>query len=340
MSKLLISLLLSLSFSVYAQTLFDNNDNYNNYQHINSHIKKIDYIEVDENGHSINHSTNNSTNTNNVTSNNTNNTNANSGNSFQIIDNTKHNSAEVLFGSDNDKSDGDNKSSATSDSTDDGDLLFDNTNKPKASVKILTVDTSSIVAFQSDNIQSIQTWLDKGTSIDTPIYDKNTLLMIAAMHSREKIFNLAIEHKANLVIKNKNNETVLHWISYNNDTALLNDFIAAIGLDKIKNLINAQDVDGRTPLHYALISDKENPAFIERIIQLGANPNIQDNEGNTPVHMAFLKNHKDVYPILKKYSASFYIKNNGDLTPIQLALKVNSSWDFDYYNNFDPSHIK
>jgi hypothetical protein len=358
MSKLLIGLLLSLSFSTYAQTLFD--------QNIPSHIRKVDYIEVDENGHSINHSKNNDSNTNI--------NNQNGSNSFQIVDN-KHNNtnnnntnnnttgnsnsssnnhAEVLFGNDNDTNSSNNVNNSsnalgvnttnttdnTSNADDDGDILFDNTNKSKPATKILTVDTSAIVAFQSDNVQSVQNWLDKGTSVEMPIYDKNTLAMVAAMHSREKIFNLAIEHKANLLIKNKNNETILHWIAYNNDITLLNDFIAAIGLDKMKTLINAQDTVGRTPLHYALLSDKENPIFIERMVQLGANLNIQDNEGNTPVHMAFLKNHKDVYLILKKYNASFNIKNNGDLTPIQLALKVNSSWDFDYYNNFDFNNIK
>lgn len=349
MSKLLISLLCSLSCFSYAQTtLFYNNNNNNNILNSNTsntrlnhtphnHFQKIDYVEVDENAHQINQEKDNQHN--NITNNNNNSNNS----TFQIMNN---NHDDVLFGADHNNtsnnSNVNNPDSANNDmnSDDDGDILFDNKTKKASSVKILTVDTSPIVAFQSDNVQAVQNFLNKGVSVELPIYDKNTLALISAMHSRSEIFNLAITHKANLLVKNKNNETVLHWIAYNNSINLLDQYIATIGLDKLHGVINAVDVDGRTPLHYALMSDKENPAFVERLIQLGANVNMQDNAGDTPVHMAFFKNHKDVYPTLKKYNASFYIKNNGDLTPVALALKVNSSRDFDYYSQFDPKDIK
>lgn len=341
MSRLLMGLLAIISMSTYAQTLFDNNVNINSLakDEMKNNIKKVDYIEVDENGHSTLPNKEvaniNKTTINKDTVNSSLNDNKNSNDTFQVIDNTKpsNSQGDVLFGTDSNQQSGDNNN-------DNSEILFDNSEKKPSSVHILTVDTSAIVAFQSGNLQAVQNWLDKGTAIDMPVYDKNTLAMIAAMHSQDKIFNLAIEHKANLMIKNKNNETVLHWISYNNNTDLLNQYIAAIGLDKLKNAINLPDNFGRTPLHYALMSDKENPAFIERLIQLGGNLNIQDSEGNTPVHMAFWKNHKDVYSVLKKYNASFYIKNNADLTPIQLAAHVNSTWDFDYYSQFDPKNIK
>lgn len=44
-----------------------------------------------------------------------------------------------------------------------------------------------------------------------------------------------------------------------------------------------QDNEGQTPLHYAVVCDRE--TISELLVKHGANPQITDNDGNSPVDL-------------------------------------------------------
>ena len=99
----------------------------------------------------------------------------------------------------------------------------------------------------------------------------------------EKLFN----EGADIDIANNNGENALMFC-FKKET---DEFIDPSGLVKqaAKKTINAQDVDGRTPLIYAVIDSINNSNaydagvvdFIGELIKKGADINIKDNEGNT-----------------------------------------------------------
>lgn len=70
--------------------------------------------------------------------------------------------------------------------------------------------------------------------------------------------------------------------------------------------LNAIDEKGKTLLHH--VSD--NPVFTEQLIRYGANPNIQDVDGCTPLMYAMLNGNSDVVETLIKGGADLSIKDH------------------------------
>jgi myosin-5 len=69
---------------------------------------------------------------------------------------------------------------------------------------------------------------------------------------------------------------------WQNDVAVMNHLIA-VSNDPLV-LVNDPDIDGKTPLHAAVVSNNIHAARI--LFEKGAVANSQDNDGNTPLHLA------------------------------------------------------
>lgn len=91
--------------------------------------------------------------------------------------------------------------------------------------------------------------------------------------------------------------------------------------------------NGETPLHYALTGiDKLNYAIIEQLLYAGADINAQSLDGSTPLHYFFsrvgqhkpCKNYVRILDILLRAGADFSVKNNEGIAPL------------DYARNLDP----
>lgn len=115
----------------------------------------------------------------------------------------------------------------------------------------------------------------------------------------------------------------LHHAAQANDEEFLGLLIKTF-----KNMVNAKDMCGNTPLHYAAYY--RNKKYIEMLVNEGANTNEKNREGNTPLHLTCLSNDP-----LKDHSTKveeFLIDNGADInatnknleTPIMLLFRVES----------------
>lgn len=65
---------------------------------------------------------------------------------------------------------------------------------------------------------------------------------------------------------------------------------------------NLQGPFGNTLLHSAVVSG--NLTEVERLLKLGANPNVANREGRTPLYAAALFGFKNIYELLRQFGAS------------------------------------
>src|SRR5262245_17340960 len=82
--------------------------------------------------------------------------------------------------------------------------------------------------------------------------------------------------------------------------------------------VNAKDIKGHTPLHYAVYFDKEE--MIRLLVDSKADVNAQDSSGDTPLHLAMRKRNETFANYLAQHGANFTIKNAAGQTPIGVAL--------------------
>ncbi|MDR2807021.1 MAG: ankyrin repeat domain-containing protein [Puniceicoccales bacterium] len=95
-------------------------------------------------------------------------------------------------------------------------------------------------------------------------------------------------------------------------------------LSKIEKLIkagvniNAQDKDGDTPLHWAVM--KKNSEAVKLLLeQPGININAQDKDGDTPLHLAVKNKDSETVKPLLAHGASVKIPNKDSYTVLELA---------------------
>lgn len=96
-----------------------------------------------------------------------------------------------------------------------------------------------------------------------------------------QIIELLLSHNADVHFKLPDaQQNMLHHAADKNDSAVASILISK-GID-----INAQDVYGLTPLHFAVRCF--GTKTVELLLKAGANPNIPENYGFTPLHEAVL----------------------------------------------------
>jgi ankyrin repeat protein len=98
--------------------------------------------------------------------------------------------------------------------------------------------------------------------------------------------------------------------AYRGDLQEVRDFLAN-GAD-----VNAKDVSGGTPLHYAAYSHKE---VAEMLIANGADVNATDNGGDTPLHSA-ARGHKEIVELLIANGADVNARGWRNATPLHSAV--------------------
>ena len=81
--------------------------------------------------------------------------------------------------------------------------------------------------------------------------------------------------------------------------------------------LNAKDMDGWTPLHFATAIGRD---LTELLLKKGADPNAEDNMGYMPLHVTAIGGTKEVAEILLEYGADLNAKSGDGLRPIYLAI--------------------
>lgn len=81
--------------------------------------------------------------------------------------------------------------------------------------------------------------------------------------------------------------------------------------------IDAQDLEGRTMLHWAV--DRDQTTIVEELLRRKASPNVQDADGMTPLHYAASCEHEEMAQLLVKHGALVDIEDIDGETPLTTA---------------------
>ncbi|KAF4525695.1 hypothetical protein B566_EDAN014795 [Ephemera danica] len=160
----------------------------------------------------------------------------------------------------------------------------------------------------------------------------NTPLHYLTMHTHlcptVKSLSLLLQRDRSLLtVKNNNGLTALHFAANYSDVYTI-EYL----LDHIDSKAIVQDIDGDTPLHLYIRKlkwgdDDDDDYELEQIWKIfffashkSSLLNIQNNDGETALHIAVEKGMYEVVELLVEFGADVNIKDNDDLTPIDLAL--------------------
>ncbi|XP_063231947.1 uncharacterized protein LOC134536217 [Bacillus rossius redtenbacheri] len=148
---------------------------------------------------------------------------------------------------------------------------------------------------------------DKYTNV-TLDSDKCCLLHVAAQYGRKGVLELLLSKGANIMSKDKNERTALHFASKNghlNIVQCLLDYMKKKEFIrdsyKFRNLLidglNAQEKEGKTPLFIA--AEFNHLEVIQYLAEKGADVNICSRDGYSPLYVALLKGNMEIVHFLK-----------------------------------------
>ncbi|WP_425384297.1 ankyrin repeat domain-containing protein [Wolbachia endosymbiont (group B) of Eupithecia inturbata] len=182
---------------------------------------------------------------------------------------------------------------------------------------------------------------DKETIVNTKDSSDWTPLHYAVYYNALDVVKFLVNKGADISVKDKDSKTPLDLAAQENNTSVAEflkqteldkKLLAAVqdtGLNEVKDLINqkaninAKDMYGWTPLHFAASRNKL--SVVEFLFNNNANINAKDVYGNTPLHVAaqYSSNLEIVKFLLDKdISGINNITNNG-WTPLHVAIQGN-----------------
>ena len=133
-------------------------------------------------------------------------------------------------------------------------------------------------------VNAVQFLLTNGALVNAGDSELMTPLHCAADVGCPKVARLLLEHGADVRLQTDFGLVPLHIVSgltSNNDE---DDRLVLAGLLLTESCadVNAQDFNGKTPLHYA--SDYRRPKIVQLLLAHGANAQAVDNQGRNPLH--------------------------------------------------------
>jgi len=160
--------------------------------------------------------------------------------------------------------------------------------------------TPLVYAIKDDNIDNINILLDAGADVDFYNPPMKTSKNILRITNNEKVYRLLIlANSANITHLDKNGDNILSSIiktdmSLTTKLTIIDIIIENVKPPLLQDIINQQNMWGKTPLHYAVIVDDLD--IVKLLTTYNANPNILDNNNKPPLY--YSKN-KDITTILK-----------------------------------------
>jgi cytohesin len=146
----------------------------------------------------------------------------------------------------------------------------------------------------------VELLLANGANVNTKDNKGLTPVEMAMSRQRTQIAKLLINSNADI--------SSIHLAAFSGNLAKVKTFLQ-MGIN-----INAQDSDGRTPLHYAATADVG-----EFLIANGAKIHPEDKDGKTPLHTTAAAGFKDAVELLIKNGANVNANKSGD-TPLSWAI--------------------
>jgi ankyrin repeat protein len=181
-------------------------------------------------------------------------------------------------------------------------------------IKYKNGDTLLSMAVNKGKYDVVKKLLKKKADVNEKNNGGLTPLHIASFKGYERIVILLLKNKADVNIKNIYGWSPLLISSNEKITKILIKY----GAKFEKESIVSRDKKGKTPLVFAVIS--ENLFLIKSLFKNGADPNCIDIDGRTPLTYAVLANAK-VVRLLLKYNAKTNFKDKFGKTPLDYAVE-------------------
>ena len=188
---------------------------------------------------------------------------------------------------------------------------------------------------ESGDIAEIEAAIQKGQDIEQENSYGETPLFVAVRRGDPEIVRLLFRASANPGHRADKNMTVLHYalfaLAKGRPLGKMVEIVNLLLLGDM-SLVNIQDQDGNTPLHYFALfcSDrkirrqmqgdlKDIPRLFGVLLHAGADLSIRDKGGNTVLHDSVLGGDEEAALLLLQAGANASDVNNEGVTPIWIA---------------------
>uniref|UniRef100_A0A8B9K5L5 Inversin n=1 Tax=Astyanax mexicanus TaxID=7994 RepID=A0A8B9K5L5_ASTMX len=159
--------------------------------------------------------------------------------------------------------------------------------------------------------------------VDTQDRNKQTALHWSAFYNHPEHVKLLIKHDSNIGIPDSEGKIPLHWAAHNKHPNATHTVRCILEAAPTESLLNWQDYEGRTPLHFAVADGNE--AVVEVLTSYdGCNVTAYDNLFRTPLHWAALLGHARIVHLLLERNKSGMIPSDSQgATPLHYGAQSN-----------------
>ncbi|CAM4512398.1 unnamed protein product [Lepidochelys olivacea] len=159
--------------------------------------------------------------------------------------------------------------------------------------------------------------------VDTQDRNKQTALHWSAYYNNPEHVKLLIKHDSNIGIPDIEGKIPLHWAANHKDPSAILTVKCILDAAPTESLLNWQDYEGRTPLHFAVADG--NVAVVDVLTSYdGCNVTSYDNLFRTPLHWAALLGHAQIVHLLLERNKFGTIPSDSQgATPLHYAAQSN-----------------
>ncbi|XP_055461223.1 inversin isoform X2 [Psammomys obesus] len=159
--------------------------------------------------------------------------------------------------------------------------------------------------------------------VDTQDKNKQTALHWSAYYNNPEHAKLLIKHDSNIGIPDVEGKIPLHWAANHKDPSAVHTVKCILAAAPTESLLNWQDYEGRTPLHFAVADG--NLTVVDVLTSYeSCNITSYDNLFRTPLHWAALLGHAQIVHLLLERNKSGTIPSDSQgATPLHYAAQSN-----------------
>uniref|UniRef100_A0A8C5L8Q6 Inversin n=1 Tax=Jaculus jaculus TaxID=51337 RepID=A0A8C5L8Q6_JACJA len=159
--------------------------------------------------------------------------------------------------------------------------------------------------------------------VDTQDKNKQTALHWSAYYNNPEHAKLLIKHDSNIGIPDVEGKIPLHWAANHKDPSAVHTVRCILDAAPTESLLNWQDYEGRTALHFAVADGNLTVVDILTSYE-SCNITSYDNLFRTPLHWAALLGHAQIVHLLLERNKSGTIPSDSQgATPLHYAAQSN-----------------